>query len=226
MVSPTASLPRLDGRAPNAWLVGVVCGMASYIDAAAIFSNGIALVIYQHSIGVTPDQIGVMSGALIFCIAFGALFGGRLGDQFGRRRVFLVTMILIALGSALLTFGTEYPPLLTGVILVGLATGADLPVSLATIAEAATDKNRGAILVLSNILWVVGIISAIAIASVVGGWGRLGGQILYAQLGAVPWSWCFCVSRFPNPSCGWRAATSVAVGSKRFALTRRPCEIC
>jgi len=142
-------------------------------------------VIYQHSIGVTPDQIGVMSGALIFCIAFGALFGGRLGDQFGRRRVFLVTMILIALGSALLTFGTEYPPLLTGVILVGLATGADLPVSLATIAEAATDKNRGAILVLSNILWVVGIISAIAIASVVGGWGRLGGQILYAQLGAV-----------------------------------------
>ena len=76
MVSTSASSARLAGHTPNPWLVGVVCGMASYIDAATVFSNGIALVIYQHSIGVTPDEIGVMSGALIFCIAIGALVGG------------------------------------------------------------------------------------------------------------------------------------------------------
>ncbi|MBV9168583.1 MAG: MFS transporter, partial [Chloroflexi bacterium] len=185
MVSRTVYSARLAGHAANPWLVGVICGMASYIDAATIFSNGIALVIYQHSIGVTSDEIGVMSGALIFCTAIGALFGGRLGDRFGRRRVFLVTMILIMLGSALLTFSTAYSELLGGVILVGVATGADLPVSLAAIAEAASDKNRGAIIVLSNILWIAGIISAIAISAIVGGWGRLGGQVLYAQLGAV-----------------------------------------
>ena len=170
---------------PNPWLVGVVSGMASYIDAAAIVANGIALVIYQHSIGTTPDQIGIMSGALTFCIAIGALVGGNLGDRFGRRRVFLATMVLIVMGSALLTFTTAFPLLLTGVILVGLGTGADLPVSLATISEAAMDKNRGAILGLSNILWLVGIVMTIAISSIAGGWGHLGGQLLYGHVGVV-----------------------------------------
>jgi len=159
--------------------------MASYIDAAAIVANGIALVIYQHSIGTTPDQIGVMSSALTLCIAIGALAGGRLGDRFGRRRVFLVTMVLIVIGSALLTFTTAFPLLLAGVILVGLGTGADLPVSLATISEAAVDKNRGAILGLSNILWLVGIVMTIAISSIAGGWGHLGGQLLYGHVGVV-----------------------------------------
>ncbi|WP_328471373.1 MFS transporter [Actinoplanes sp. NBC_00393] len=170
---------------PNPWWVGVVAGMASYIDAAAIVANGIALVIYQETIGVTPGQIGVLSAALTFCIAIGALSGGRLGDRFGRRRVFLATMALIVAGSALLTFSTVFPLLFAGIVLVGLGVGADLPVSLATIAESASGQNRGAILGLSNILWSVGILSAIVISSVAGGWGRLGGQLLYAQVGVV-----------------------------------------
>jgi inositol transporter-like SP family MFS transporter len=66
-------------RRPNPWWVGVVAGMASYIDAAAIVSSGIALVIYQAALGITPDQIGVLSAALTFCIAVGALVGGRFG---------------------------------------------------------------------------------------------------------------------------------------------------
>jgi len=108
-----------------------------------------------------------------------------LGDLLGRRRVFLVTMALIVAGSALLTFGATYPLLLAGTVLVGLGVGADLPVALATIGEAASDKNRGAILVFSNLLWGIGILSAIGIASVAGGWGRVGGQILFGQIGVV-----------------------------------------
>jgi inositol transporter-like SP family MFS transporter len=172
-------------RAPNEWWTGVVAGMASYIDAAAILAVGIALVIYQFTIGVTPGQIGIMSGSLTFCIAIGALVGGRLGDRFGRRRVFLVTMVLIVAGSTLTTFGTAFPVLLPGVVLIGLGVGADLPVSLATIAESASDRNRGKLILLSNMLWVTGILSSIAIASVTGGLGRLGGQLMFAQVGVV-----------------------------------------
>ena len=194
-------------RTPNVWWVAIVCGMASFIDAAAIVSSGIALVIYQQTIGVGDGELGVLSGALTLCIAIGAISGGRLGDRFGRRTVFLVTMAMVIVGAALLVIATGFVSLLVGTILVGLGTGADLPVSLATISEAATDANRGKLLGFSQILWICGILSSIAISSVVGGMGRLGGQILYAQVGIA--AVLVLLARLTIPeSPSWSAAHS------------------
>lgn len=179
------SAPANQHRAPNEWWVGIVAGMASYIDAAAIIANGIALVIYQSAIGLSPEQIGIMSAALTVCVAIGSFVGGRAGDRFGRRRVFIVTMALIVAGAALNTLGASFPLLFAGVVLIGLGVGADLPVSLATIAEAASERHRGKILILSNILWLAGIVASVAIAATAGGLGRLGGQILFGQVGAM-----------------------------------------
>lgn len=159
--------------------------MASYVDAATIVATGIALVLYQQTIGITPNQIGVLSGSLTLNIAVGALAGGRLGDRFGRRRVFVATMVLVIVGIAFLVFGSTFPMLLAGVIVVGLGTGADLPVSLATIAEAASDRSRGALIGLSAVLWSVGVLVPVTLAIFVGGWGRFGGQVLFGQIGVV-----------------------------------------
>ncbi|WP_246201479.1 MFS transporter [Budvicia diplopodorum] len=159
--------------------------MASYIDSAAIISNGTALVIYQKAIGTTSTEIGILSGLLTLCIAVGALTGGRLGDRVGRRSVFILTMAMIIVGTLLLAFGLTFPLLLVGTILIGLATGADLPVSLATISEAASEGNRGKIIAFSNLLWTVGIGTTMAISSLVGDWGIVGAQIMYLHVGGV-----------------------------------------
>ena len=170
---------------PGPWYIGVVSGMASYIDSAAIVSNGTALVIYQKTIGITALEIGILSGLLTLCIAAGAFCGGRLGDRIGRRNVFIITMAMIVLGTLALAFGLSFHFLLLGTLLVGLATGADLPVSLATISEAATDDNRGKIIGLSNLLWLVGIGVTMGISAVVGDWGQIGAQIMYLHVGLV-----------------------------------------
>ncbi|TDN60695.1 MFS transporter [Scandinavium goeteborgense] len=175
----------LNIKQPNPWYVGVVSGMASYIDSAAIVSNGTALVIYQKAIGTTSTEIGILSGVLTLCIALGAFTGGRLGDCYGRRNVFIITMMMVFIGTLLLAFSGGFYLLLLGTVLVGLATGADLPVSLATISEAASDKNRGKIIGLSNLLWFAGICTTMAISALVGGWGRSGAQILYLHVGTV-----------------------------------------
>lgn len=172
-------------KQPHPWWVGIVSGMASYIDSAAIVSFGIGIVIYQLTLGLDAAQVGAASALLTLGIAVGALAGGKLGDRFGRRPVFSATMVTIAAGAALLVFGETFPFILIGALLVGLGTGADLPVSLSTISEAATDKNRGSILAFSNMLWLVGIVVAIVLGTAVGNLGRVGAQILFAHIGVM-----------------------------------------
>ena len=167
------------------WWVALICGMASYIDSAAIVSSGTALVLYQHSIGITEGQIGVLSATLTLSIAVGALTGGRLGDRYGRRRVFLTTMAMIVIGSALLVLAPGFAMLMVGMMLVGLGSGADLPVSLASISEAASDHNRGRLVGFSQILWFGGIIGANVFGIIAGGLGQLGGQIMFCHVGIV-----------------------------------------
>ena len=172
-------------KRPNPWWVGIVSGMASYIDAAAIVSFGYAIVIYQEAFGLTPAEVGIASGALTLGIAVGALVGGRLGDRFGRRPVFSITMIGIVVAAALLIFGESFAFIMVGAALMGLATGADLPVSLSTISEAATDDNRGSLVSFSSVLWLVGMVASLGLAMGVGNLGRIGGQILFVHIGVI-----------------------------------------
>ncbi|RXZ70310.1 MFS transporter [Agromyces albus] len=179
--------------------------MASYIDSAAIISFGILITIYSAVLGLEPAQVGIASATLTLGIAVGALIGGRLGDRFGRRPVFSVTMIVIIAGALILIFGDSFVLICVGACLVGLGTGADLPVSLSTMSEAATDQNRGKILVFSNILWLVGIVVTILLAAVVGNLGRAGAQILFGHIAVV--ALVVLIARLPIPESSiWLAA--------------------
>lgn len=167
------------------WWVATVSGMASYIDSAAITGFSTSLVILRAELGLEEWQVGAAAASLTLSIAVGALVGGRLGDRFGRRPVFTVTMMLVIAAAVALILAPSFTVVIAGAVLLGFATGADLPVSLATIAEAATDDNRGRLLGFSNLLWIIGIVANTLLASVVGDWGRLGAQVLFGHIGVV-----------------------------------------
>lgn len=173
------------GAYKHPWRVAVIAGLASYVDGAALTVNGIALVIYQQTIGLTADQVGLLTAIVTVGLAVGALVGGRLGDIYGRRKVFIVTMALIAIGSLAPTFSTDFTVLLAGIALLGLGVGADLPVSLATIAEAATDKTRGKMLVFTQVMWIAASLTVVVLTTLTGGLGRMSGQILYGLIVVV-----------------------------------------
>ncbi|MDQ0679665.1 inositol transporter-like SP family MFS transporter [Arthrobacter pascens] len=166
----------------KAWWIASVAGMASYLDAGAIVTTGIALVLFQEPFGITPGQIGQLSALLTVMIAVGALIGGRLGDKYGRRRVFSVTMVLFALGALLLTLAPGVGILYLGVILIGFAAGADLPVSIAMIAESAPGGKQGKMVAFSHVLWMAGVLVVQLLAIFVGGMGVTGARILYGHL--------------------------------------------
>lgn len=84
-------------KKPNPWYVAVVSGMASYIDSCAIITSGTALAIFQTALAGTSHalsniQFGALESSLTLCIAIASIIGGRLGDKFGRKKVFAVTM--------------------------------------------------------------------------------------------------------------------------------------
>jgi inositol transporter-like SP family MFS transporter len=68
---------------------------------------------------------------------------------------------------------------------LGLGVGGDLPVSLATIAEAAKDSNRGKMLVFTQVMWIAASLTTVLLTTATGGLGRLSGQILYGMIVVV-----------------------------------------
>ncbi|HEX4443730.1 MAG TPA: MFS transporter [Galbitalea sp.] len=156
--------------------------MASYLDAGALVTTGIALVLYAPILGKQPLAVGLLAGLLTFCVAIGAVIGGRLGDRFGRRRVFTLTIVLFAIGIVLLFSAVVPAMLFIGVTLAGLAIGADLPVSLALIAEEAPEGKKGKMVATSGILWMSGILVTTIITIFVSPLGVIGGRILYGHL--------------------------------------------
>lgn len=174
--------PSTTPRPVNTWWVAVVCGMASYVDAAAIIAFGIAIIVFQDLLGLDGLQVGLASGALTLGIAVGALVGGRLGDRFGRRPVFTLTMVANVVALVALMFAPTFPILLVAALVLGLGTGADLPVSLSSISEAATDRNRGKLLGFSNLLWLAGAVVSTIVSSQVAALGRVGIVIIFGQI--------------------------------------------
>jgi len=186
--------------------------MASYLDAAAIVSTGIALVLYAPTLGIDEGALGALSGLLTLMFALGAVIGGRLGDRFGRRRVFTVTLIVYAVGVLLLATapaGFALPLLYTGVVLTGFAIGADLPVSLALIAEEAPEGKKGRMIVFSGLLWLAGILVSILLSIGVAPLGELGGRIMYGHLLLVGVIVLIARSTL-RESAEWAAARTIA----------------
>jgi MFS transporter, SP family, inositol transporter len=196
-------------RANHPWKTAVLAGMASYLDSGALVASGIAIgALYAPALGLGPGAIGALLGLQTFMFALGALFGGRLGDRFGRRTVFTFSLILYAAGAALLTWAGSTAVLYVGVIAIGLAIGADLPVSLSMINEEAPEGSKGKLVAFTNILWTLGIVVPVALSSVVGGMGVTGGRILFGQLVVV--SLVVLVLRWTmRESVEWSAARQV-----------------
>lgn len=167
------------------WRVAIAAGLASYIDAGSIVGTGSALVIMQGTIGLDPAQIGQLSALLTVAIAVGAIFGGRLGDKFGRRRVFLITLSAYAVAALLLAFVPNVGLLYIGLIVIGVAGGADLPVSLAMVAESAPEDKRGKMVAFSHLFWIFGILGVIIVSIFFGNSGALGVAVIFGHLAVV-----------------------------------------
>ncbi|MFI6439334.1 MFS transporter [Streptomyces sp. NPDC050759] len=164
------------------WKVATLSGMASYLDAALIVSIGVNLAIYRDAYDMGVWMAGAISAIVTICIAVGSLVGGRLADVFGRRRLYNLDILCYALGAVIITLAPDDITLLVGVLLAGLAAGADLPTSLAVVSDASPDHARGRLIAFTQVMWMLGIIVVVFAGFALSDTGMLGARLITGHL--------------------------------------------
>ena len=93
-------------------------------------------------------------------MALGAVLFGILADKWGRRFIFIFTLLLFSIASGLTALSYGLTSLLILRFLVGMGLGGELPVAATLVAESVAAHERGRVVVLLESFWAVGWILA------------------------------------------------------------------
>ena len=178
------SLPDADAPDPNRWRalwVTLVAGFMSLLDVSIV---SVALPSMQQSLGADPAAVQwIVSG---YALTFGLMLvpAGRLGDEFGRRRMFLGALAAFVLFSGLAGAAPNIELLVAARLAQGLAAGALAPQNSGLIQQLFRDAERGR---------AFGFFGAtVGISTAVG--PVVGGLILALAGGPDGWRWIFFVN--------------------------------
>lgn len=128
-------------------------------------NDGIDVLIVSFSssdiaaeMSLSKAELGYIFSAGLAGMTLGALGIAPLADKVGRRRIFILSLILITLGMLLVWFCENYSQLLLLRFITGLGIGGILPAMAATASEFSNNKNRDFNVGLVQAGWPVGAI--------------------------------------------------------------------
>ncbi len=117
--------PPLAGRAAAITLLVVLS--ASFVDLLDATIVVIAAPAIVADLGASEAQLQWMLAGYILALASGLITGGRIGDDYGRRRVFMLSLSLFTVASAACALATSPEMLIATRVLQGLAGGFMVP---------------------------------------------------------------------------------------------------
>lgn len=132
-----------DGLAQRGWLVlaGTVLGSSlAFIDGSAV---NLTLPVIQRELGGdTAAAQWIMNAYMLFLGAL-VLAGGAAADRFGRRRVFVIGVVVFSLASALCGLAPSLPLLIAARAVQGIGAALLVPASLAILGASFDKAARG-----------------------------------------------------------------------------------
>lgn len=177
----------------------LVAGIASYLDAALLVSAGVALPLWTRAFQLSPLMVGTISTVLTIAVACGSFVGGWLSDRFGRVTIFNIDILFVAVGALLIALAQNITWLFVGIVIAGLASGADLPTSLAVISERVSKRDYGKAISATQLFWTAGILISQLIGFLTASKATKAPQIIFgwiAIVALVDWAVRVFSSRF------------------------------
>jgi EmrB/QacA subfamily drug resistance transporter len=175
---PAAAPAQSDRRR---WLILALIGLAQLMIVLDITIMNIALPSAQHDLGFSNvDRQWIITA---YALSFGSLllFGGRLGDLFGRKVTLLTGLIGFAVASAIGGAALNFPMLVTARACQGVFAALLAPAALSLLTTTFSDpKERG---------------KAFGVYGAIVGAGGLVGLLLGGLLTEyLDWRWCLYVN--------------------------------
>ncbi|MFQ3844686.1 MFS transporter [Staphylococcus pseudoxylosus] len=174
----------LKPKKTTGWVATIAIAMANYIEAGSIIAAASSLSLWQAYLNIDNMQIGLLSAlsANALGAAIGALIGGPITDKLGRKFIFKYDLILYMLGILAIILSFNFPMLLIGTIVVGIAVGIGVPVAWTYIAEEAPEDERAKRVGTAQLAWSIGPAITFLLAVIVAPMGLLGSRLIFLHL--------------------------------------------
>jgi EmrB/QacA subfamily drug resistance transporter len=169
----------MSGSRRNAWTLGIV-SVALFMVVLDNLVVSVALSTIRRDLGASIQSLEWTVNAYVLAYAVLLLTGAALGDRFGRKRMFLVGLLLFTAASAAAALAPNTDLLVGSRALQGVGAAIVTPLTLTLLAEAFPQDKRG--LALGVWSGISGI--AVALGPLVGG----------AVIEAISWHWIFWIN--------------------------------
>jgi EmrB/QacA subfamily drug resistance transporter len=152
-------------RRQKRWVLtaSVLASTMAFVDESVV---SVALPRMQTDLGTSLAAMQWVVNAYTLCMSALLLIGGAAGDQFGRRRMFLIGVVIFGLASLGCGFAPNVNVLIVSRALQGVGAALLIPCSLALIGAAFDENERGAAIG----VWSGASAIAAGLGPILGGW--------------------------------------------------------
>jgi EmrB/QacA subfamily drug resistance transporter len=174
---PAATSDKLDRGVLVIAGVVVLGAIMSILDITVV---SVALQTFQREFDATAAQVAWTMTGYTLALAAVIPLTGWAADRFGTKRLYLIAIVLFALGSALCALATSLPMLVTFRVLQGLGGGMLMPLGMTILTRAAGPERIGRVMAVMGIPMLLGPI-----------FGPILGGLL---IDVASWHWIFLIN--------------------------------
>ncbi|MDP9727305.1 MFS transporter [Alicyclobacillus tolerans] len=160
-----------------------VSGLGMLFDAMDVGLLSYVLLSLEKNWHLAPTMSGLLGSMSLIGMAIGSALAGAMADRFGRKSLFMITLLIYSLATGLSALAMGVGIFLVLRFFVGLGLGGELPVATTYVVEMSPESVRARRAVYLETFWAVGSLVAALLSFFV--LPTLGWRIVFA-LGALP----------------------------------------